>query len=52
MEGEPRDLNPIVRDEIYRIVAEALRNAHRHASANRVEVEIRYDAKEFASENS
>ena len=43
----PRDLHPILRDEIYKIAAEALRNAFRHAQAGRVEVEIRYD-----SENS
>jgi signal transduction histidine kinase len=36
-------LNPIVRDEAYRIGAEALRNAIRHAVARRIEVEIRYD---------
>jgi signal transduction histidine kinase len=36
-------LHPIVRDEIYKIAAEALRNAFRHAQATRVEVEIRYD---------
>jgi signal transduction histidine kinase len=47
MEGQPRDLHPIVRDEIYRIAAEALRNAFRHAHAGRVEVEIRYHDKEF-----
>jgi signal transduction histidine kinase len=43
-EGEPRDLHPILRDEVYRIAGEALRNAFRHAQANRIEVEIRYDA--------
>jgi signal transduction histidine kinase len=41
--GTPRDLHPIVRDEAYRIAAEALRNAFRHARANRIEVEIYYD---------
>jgi signal transduction histidine kinase/ligand-binding sensor domain-containing protein len=45
--GEPRDLHPIVRDEIYRIAAEALRNAFRHAHAERVEVDIRYDNDQF-----
>ena len=40
VEGQPRDLHPIVRDEIYKIAAEALRNAFRHAHAGRVEVEI------------
>jgi signal transduction histidine kinase len=43
VEGRTRDLHPIVRDEIYKIAAEALRNAFRHAQAKRVEVEIRYD---------
>ena len=43
VEGQARDLHPILRDEIYKIAAEALRNAFRHAHAGRVEVEIRYD---------
>ena len=47
VEGETRDLHPIVRDEIYKIAAEALRNAFRHARAKRVEVEIRYDNEQF-----
>jgi len=47
IEGEPRDLQPIVRDEIYKIAVEALRNSFRHAEAGRVEVEIRYDRDEF-----
>ena len=34
VEGEPRDLHPILRDEIYRIAAEALRNAFRHAAGS------------------
>ena len=47
VEGQPRDLHPILRDEIYKIAAEALRNAFRHAHAGRVEVEIRYADDEF-----
>jgi len=47
VEGESRDLHPIVRDEIYKIAAEALRNAFRHADARQVEVEIRYDNEQF-----
>lgn len=43
VEGTPTLLNPIVRDEVYRIVAEAIRNAIKHANAHRIEVEIRYD---------
>jgi len=47
VEGTPRDLHPIVRDEIYRIATEALRNAFRHAEAHQVEAEIRYDNEQF-----
>jgi signal transduction histidine kinase/ligand-binding sensor domain-containing protein len=43
VEGTPRDLHPILRDEVYRIAGEALRNAFKHAKAKRIEVEIRYD---------
>ena len=43
VEGTPQDLHPILRDEIYRIAGEGLRNAFRHARARRIEVEIRYD---------
>jgi len=43
VEGQSRDLHPIVRDEIYKIAAEALHNAFHHAQAKQVEVEIRYD---------
>ena len=47
VEGTPRELHPILRDEIYRIAGEALRNAFRHAQARRIEVEIRYDERQF-----
>ena len=47
VEGETRELHPILRDEIYKIAAEALRNAFRHAHAGRAEVEIRYDTEQF-----
>jgi signal transduction histidine kinase len=47
IEGQTRDLHPIVRDDIYKIAAEALRNAFRHAHARGVEVEIRYDEDQF-----
>jgi signal transduction histidine kinase len=47
VEGETRDMHPIVRDEIYKIAGEALRNSFRHAQAGRVEVEIRYDDEQF-----
>ena len=47
VEGESRNLHPILRDETYRIAAEALRNAFRHAQARQIEVEIRYDKEQF-----
>jgi len=47
VEGTPRDLDPILRDEVYRIAGEALRNASRHAQARKIEVEIRYDEREL-----
>jgi len=42
LEGRPRDLHPILRDDIYRIAREALRNAFLHAHATKIEVEITY----------
>ena len=42
-----RTLHPVLRDEIYRIAGEALRNAFRHAQARRIEVEIRYGERQF-----
>ncbi len=47
VEGEARNLHPILRDETYKIAAEALRNAFRHSQAQQVEVEIRYDNDQF-----
>ena len=43
VEGERQDLKPLLRDEVYRIARELLRNAFKHAQADRIEVEIRYD---------
>jgi signal transduction histidine kinase/ligand-binding sensor domain-containing protein len=47
VEGAARDLNPILRDEVYRIAGEAMRNALEHAQARRVEVELHYDKLEL-----
>jgi signal transduction histidine kinase len=47
VEGTSRDLTPIIRDDVYRIAGEALRNAFRHAGASRIEAEIRYDARQL-----
>lgn len=40
--GDPKDLHPIVRDEVYRVAYEAIRNAAVHSRASRLEIEIRY----------
>jgi len=40
--GDARDMHPVVRDEIYRIGYEAIRNACAHARASHVNVELRY----------
>ena len=47
VEGTPRDLAPIIRDDVYRIAGEAVRNAFQHAQAARIEVEIRYDQRQL-----
>ena len=40
--GDAKDMHPIVRDEIYRIGYEAIRNAFQHSEASQLEVELRY----------
>jgi signal transduction histidine kinase/ligand-binding sensor domain-containing protein len=47
VEGESRELHPIVRDEVYRISNEATCNAFRHSGATRIEVEICYDNRQL-----
>jgi signal transduction histidine kinase/ligand-binding sensor domain-containing protein len=42
VQGTPRDLNPIVREEEFLIAREALSNAFRHSGAKNVEVEVTY----------
>lgn len=42
VEGTPRPLHPIIRDEVYRLGREAVVNALRHARARSVLVEIAY----------
>ena len=41
--GERQDLFPGIREEVYRIGRELLRNAFQHAHAQHIEAEIRYD---------
>ena len=47
VEGAPRPLHPLLRDEIYRLCREALVNAFRHARAKKVEIEIHYSSRKF-----
>lgn len=44
-EGSPKAIRPSVRDEIFRVASEALRNAHTHARARNLEAEISYEEK-------
>jgi anti-sigma regulatory factor (Ser/Thr protein kinase) len=44
VEGTPRLLRSVIRDEVYLIGHEALSNAFRHAQASEIEVEIEYAA--------
>ena len=47
VEGKPRPLHPVLRDEVYRIGREALGNAFRHSRATSIEVELEYAPKRF-----
>jgi signal transduction histidine kinase/ligand-binding sensor domain-containing protein len=47
IEGGSRQLNPLVRDEVLRIAAEALRNAFRHSGARCITVDLRYETRQF-----
>ena len=42
VEGRPRELIPVVRDEAYRIAREAVRNAYQHANARHIEAEVTF----------
>jgi signal transduction histidine kinase len=42
VEGQPRPLHPVVRDEVYRIAREAVVNAFRHSRARGIQVELKY----------
>ena len=48
VQGVTRPLRPVVRDELFRIAGEALRNAFLHADAKRIELEIRYDKRRMS----
>src|SRR5262249_37807916 len=40
--GTAREMHPIVRDEVYRVGYEAIRNSCEHSQASRLEVELKY----------
>jgi ligand-binding sensor domain-containing protein len=42
VEGRDRPLNPLIRDEVYRIGREAVVNAFRHAEARKIELVLEY----------
>jgi signal transduction histidine kinase/ligand-binding sensor domain-containing protein len=42
VEGSPRALHPVIRDEVYRIGREAVTNAFRHSGAKSIEIELEY----------
>jgi signal transduction histidine kinase len=47
VEGPSQDLHPILRDEVYAIACEAVRNAFRHAQARNIEADIVYNGSSF-----
>jgi signal transduction histidine kinase len=47
VEGKARELRPVLRDEIYRIAGEGLRNAFHNAQARNVKVGIHYDEQQL-----
>jgi ligand-binding sensor domain-containing protein/signal transduction histidine kinase len=47
VEGNRRAKRAIIKEEIYRIARELVRNAYRHARARNVEAELRYDDEAF-----
>ncbi len=42
VDGRERPLNPVIRDEVYRIGHEAVMNAFRHAEAKNIELQLEY----------
>ena len=47
VDGQPRPLHPLLRDEVYRIGREALINAFRHARAKSIEIELKYSSSQL-----
>jgi signal transduction histidine kinase len=47
VDGQPRPLHPLLRDEVYRIGREALVNAFHHSHAKNIEIELEYASNQF-----
>jgi ligand-binding sensor domain-containing protein/signal transduction histidine kinase len=47
VDGQPRPLHPVLRDEVFRIGREALVNAFRHSRAKNIEIELEYAARQL-----
>ncbi len=47
VDGQPRPLHPIMRDEVYRIGREALVNALKHSGAKEIDLEVKYAANQM-----
>jgi hypothetical protein len=47
VEGPPRKVRTMIRDEIYRVAREPLRNVSHHAQARHIEAEITYGGRTF-----
>jgi signal transduction histidine kinase/ligand-binding sensor domain-containing protein len=48
VEGRPRNLTAVVRDEAYRIAREAVSNAYQHATARHIETEVTFGDADLA----
>jgi signal transduction histidine kinase len=40
--GHPKEMHPLIRDELYRVGYEAIRNAYSHSKGSRLEVGLKY----------
>ncbi|MEO8807191.1 MAG: two-component regulator propeller domain-containing protein [Burkholderiaceae bacterium] len=47
VDGASRNLNPLLREEAYRIAGEALRNSFHHADARHITVTLHYGVRQF-----
>jgi signal transduction histidine kinase len=47
VEGQPKAVGPLMRDEIFLVAREAVRNAIKHASARKIEVELSFGPKDL-----